>query len=51
MWVLDMFEDIILTRCNIQEALFNVGLHINLITLAHMRYFPTNKCKATIHKI
>ena len=34
------------TRYKIQEALFNVGLHVNLITLAHLSYFPTNKCKA-----
>ena len=33
----------------IQEALFNVGLHENFITLAHLSYFPTNKCKATRH--
>ena len=26
----------------IQEALFNVGLHENLITLAHLSYLPTN---------
>ena len=25
----------------IQEALFNVGLNVNLITLAHLNYFPT----------
>ena len=25
----------------IQEALFNVGLHVNLITLAHLSYFQT----------
>ena len=25
-----------------QEALFNVGLHDNLITLAHLSYFLTN---------
>ena len=37
------------TRYKIQEALFNVGLHENLITLAHLSYFPTNKCKATKH--
>ena len=34
----------------IQEALFNVGLNVNLITLAHLSYFPTNKCKAIKHK-
>ena len=39
-----------LTRYKIQEALFNAGLHDNLITLAHLSYFPTNKCKATRHK-
>ena len=38
------------TRYTILEALFNVGLHDNLITLAHLSYFPTNKCKATRHK-
>ena len=38
------------SRYKIQEALFNVGLHVNLITLAHLSYFPTNKCKATRHK-
>ena len=38
------------TRYKIQEALFNVGLHMNLITSAHLRYFAINKCKATIHK-
>ena len=37
------------TRHKTQEALFNVGLHVNLITLAHLSYFPTNKCKATRH--
>ena len=31
-------------RYKIQEALFNVGLHENLITFAHLSYFPTNKC-------
>ena len=34
----------------IQEALFNVGLHENLITLAHLSYFPRNKCRTTKHK-
>ena len=34
----------------IQESLFNVVLCDNLITLAHLDYFPTNKCKATKHK-
>ena len=38
------------TRYNTQEALFNFGLHVNLITLAHLSYFPTNKCKATRQK-
>ena len=28
-----------------REALFNVGLHENLITLAHLSYFPTNSVK------
>ena len=32
-------QDII--RHKIQEALFNVGLHENLITLAHLSYFLT----------
>ena len=32
------------------RSLFNVGLHVNLITLAHPSYFPTNKCKVTRHK-
>ena len=27
----------------IQEPLFNVGSHVNFITLAHLSYFPTNK--------
>ena len=44
----DMLSDII--RYKIQEASFNVGLHVNLITLAPLSYFPTNKCKATRHK-
>ena len=35
----------------IQEALFNVGLHDNFIMLAHLSYFPTNKFKATRHKM
>ncbi len=25
----------------IQEALFNVGSHVNFVTLAHLNYFPT----------
>ena len=25
---------------NIQEAFFNVGLHVNLITLAYLSYLP-----------
>jgi len=25
----------------IQEAVYNVGLHVNLITLAHLSYFPS----------
>ena len=37
-------------KIQLQEALFNVGLHENLITLAHLSYFPTNKCKATRQK-
>ena len=41
---------LVLNLYKIQEALFNVGLHMNLITLAHLSYFPTNKCKATRHK-
>ena len=28
-------------RFKIQEALFNVGLHEDLITLAHLGYFST----------
>ena len=39
------------TRYKIQEALFNVGLPVNLITLAHLSDFPTNKCKATRQSI
>ena len=35
------------TRYKIQEALFDVGLHVNFRALAHLSYFPTNKCKAT----
>ena len=34
----------------IQEAICNVGSHVNFITLVHLRYFPANKCKATRHK-
>ena len=26
----------------LQEALFNVGLHVNFIALAHLSYFPTS---------
>ena len=30
-----------------KKLYFNVGLHVNLITLPHLSYFPTNKFKAT----
>ena len=38
------------SHAHIQEAMFNVGVRVSLITLAHLSYFPTNKCKAAIHK-
>jgi len=36
--------------CKLQEALFDVGLHVNFRALAHLSYFPINKCKATRHE-
>ena len=43
-------NDTLDTRYKIQEALVNVGLHVNLITLAYLSYFLSNKCNATRHK-
>ena len=37
-------------RYKIQEALFNVGSHVNFITLAHLTYFPTNKRLTALHR-